>query len=766
MKKIAILCLAVGIIGSFFQLDAQTADVTFQVDMSVRMLEGKFNPATEVVTVPGDFNNWLNEPPLHTDKVMADPDGDSIYTKIISMLSNATYGYKYNIGLGWDGKDETTGNRSLVLGATDSVLAPVYFFNNDSVVNPPATKVSVTFKCNMRVKLLEAQFNPATQNLYVRGSFNGWSTANQMTDANADSIYDVKIDSLEIGSTVYFKYYWNNPDVWESDPNRSYLIPDQESEFIDYFDRDSVVTVISDGNILFTVDMSVMNEIGIYDPNVDKLQVRASFNGWSGSDTARSHMNQDFLDPNLWFLDVPFTQVPIGEMEYYKYYVVLQTPGIWTDGWERPCSRGGGNREVAFLGQPDQQAPPVYYDDIHPDWVIPSPYLQSMFRVNANGGVQAIFSVDMKPAMDPLKQAIPFDPALDTVYWIAEQPSFVRSQGWIDTDTMKVLRLTDPDGDLIFTGTLSIYTPSFNSFVYRYAYVSGTDGSWYHEPAGYGAFAYRVRFIGQDAARSFPVNPWAMPKDTWTNSEVKTDQETDPYTSFRFVQLPVVVQWNMISLPRIVSNPAKTYLFPTAISSAFEYGPSGYQKKDTLINGKGYWLKFGKDTTFTIIGDLIYNDSIDVMEGWNMIGGLTQSIPTVSITSDPPSIVTSNYFTYTGSYVIDDSLIAGKGYWVKTNQAGKLILHDCFNIPKSSSDNDHLASLPWINIRDSRGFDQTLYLARKSDNIQMNRYELPPVPPSDGFDVRLSSNRFIDIIDDSHNKELPVIVNSAKYPLK
>ena len=66
-------------------LQAQTVDVTFQVDMSVKIATGYFNPATDVVTCPGGFNNWLNEPPANTEKVMTDPDNDSVYTITITM---------------------------------------------------------------------------------------------------------------------------------------------------------------------------------------------------------------------------------------------------------------------------------------------------------------------------------------------------------------------------------------------------------------------------------------------------------------------------------------------------------------------------------------------------------------------------------------------------------------------------------------------------------------------------------------------------------
>ncbi|NWF49655.1 MAG: T9SS type A sorting domain-containing protein [Ignavibacteriaceae bacterium] len=408
MKKFLVLIAAFVLVGFGSSLAQDSVDVTFRVNMSVKIKETYFNPATEVVTVPGGFNNWLNEPPANNTKTMSDADGDSIYTKTYKVAKNTTYEYKYNIGLGWEGKDEQIGgNRSVAVGTTDLVL-PVVWFNNDSIV-----------------------------------------------------------------------------------------------------------TLVGNGNILFKVDMSVMSEVGIFDVVNDSLQVRGSFNGWSDGDPLRSKMFQDPLDANKFFLNVPFTNVGLNEDQAYKFYVDLANPGIWTDGWERPNSQGGGNRNVLFLGQPNQEANDAYYDDISPEWVIED-----------GKNLSVTFRVNMQPATAPPTN---FNAATDTVWWICEQPSFTRSQGWTDTDEMKVLQLTDPESDLIYTGTLQVADPSFNSFQYRYAFKN-TSG-WSFEPAGFGDFAYRVRYIGQSAPRTFPVNPWTMPVDTWTNSEVKPDQETDPYTS-------------------------------------------------------------------------------------------------------------------------------------------------------------------------------------------------------------------------------------------
>ena len=69
---------------------AQDVNVTFQVDMSVKIATTDILILpTDVVTCPGGFNNWLNELPANTEKVMTDPDNDSVYTITIAMAPSA-----------------------------------------------------------------------------------------------------------------------------------------------------------------------------------------------------------------------------------------------------------------------------------------------------------------------------------------------------------------------------------------------------------------------------------------------------------------------------------------------------------------------------------------------------------------------------------------------------------------------------------------------------------------------------------------------------
>jgi len=205
-----------------FMMNAQTVNVTFQVDMRVQILKGNFTPGTDSLTLPGDFNNWLNTPPDNTTKVMHDANADSIYTLIINMPADSTYGYKYNIGMGWDGKDESS-NRSLTVGSNDTTLAPV-FYNNEAM--PSGNPTPVTFNVDMRLPAKTGKFDPTNQTVFVAGSFTDWQNSPiALKDDNGDSTYTLKTD-INSAQIINYKFiYANTTDTsgiqWEDDPNRT-----------------------------------------------------------------------------------------------------------------------------------------------------------------------------------------------------------------------------------------------------------------------------------------------------------------------------------------------------------------------------------------------------------------------------------------------------------------------------------------------------------------------------------------------------------------
>lgn len=77
----------------------------------------------------------------------------------------------------------------------------------------------------------------------------------------------------------------------------------------------------------------------------------------------------------------------------------------------------------------------------------------------------------------------------------------------------------------------------------------------------------------------------------------------------------------------------------------------------------------------TIISDAqVTEDTVVVKTGWNLIGSLSNGIPSTILRTDPIGIVILPYYGYNAGTGYQDvtSLEKGKGYWVKASQNGLL----------------------------------------------------------------------------------------------
>ncbi len=132
-------------------------------------------------------------------------------------------------------------------------------------------------------------------------------------------------------------------------------------------------------------------------------------------------------------------------------------------------------------------------------------------------------------------------------------------------------------------------------------------------------------------------------------------------------------RWNLVSIPLVLENYMKNAVFPTASSQAFSYG-GAYIQRDTLYNAGGFWAKFDSEQEILIQGQLLVTDTVNVSPGWNLIGSISDPVAVGSITSVPGGMTTSKFYSYASSYVETGTIEPGRGYWVKVDVAGALIL--------------------------------------------------------------------------------------------
>ncbi len=509
---------------------AQTYNVTFKVNMNIELNKGRLTTANQVYA-RGNFNDW-------GQSELTDADANGVYegtfaveaSKLESGTGNMYFKYFHNgaggINTGWE-TDINGGNRVVAVTA-DKVLDPAFFnsgsFSSGGTYTGVAT--DVTFNVNMTLPI-NMGMNPGTAVVGIAGNFNGWSTtATTLSDPDGDKIYSGTVSTTS-GEILVYKFIYTQggiswegnfqttDDIFGNDNNRIYGVVDGTNTVDRFWNNADPNVQLGDGNMSFTVDMGVLETLGVFDPALDGLQIRGGFNGWSDADPAKAVMNQNPILPNEWFLSIPFDNQEVGAAQTFKYYAILANPGIWTDTWERPLSTGGGDRSEPFNAEANQEIPKVYYDDVYPEFVIP----QGQF-------VQITFRVDMSPAYDANLQAVPMETA-DRLFWRSRQPLFSRIMGWTDNDEQQYFELFDPDGDKIYEGTLAVNGPAFNGFEYIYMYQKASDASWQREPTALGTtVSGRVRYIPQSAPNTFQ-QPYTAPLDTWLNQADKSAQFED-----------------------------------------------------------------------------------------------------------------------------------------------------------------------------------------------------------------------------------------------
>ncbi|MBI2419437.1 MAG: T9SS type A sorting domain-containing protein, partial [Ignavibacteriales bacterium] len=223
------------------------------------------------------------------------------------------------------------------------------------------------------------------------------------------------------------------------------------------------------------------------------------------------------------------------------------------------------------------------------------------------------------------------------------------------------------------------------------------------------------------------------------------------------IPMSVAAGWNMAAVSVLAPNMTASVLFSGSNASVFGFD-NGYVAVTDLMNGKGYWVRYAAPATFTISGTAVASTTVPIVTGWNMVGIYKDTVTVAGITTTPAGIVNSNYFGFDNGYVNAAKLAPGKGYWVRATQAGTL------NLPtptaKFGVGNTAVNSTGKIIITDKNGKTGVLYSA--TSESELNRSDLPPVPPVGTFDVRFATQRNAAVF--GSDKQL-VNIEGAQYPV-
>ena len=133
--------------------------------------------------------------------------------------------------------------------------------------------------------------------------------------------------------------------------------------------------------------------------------------------------------------------------------------------------------------------------------------------------------------------------------------------------------------------------------------------------------------------------------------------------------------WNLVGLPLEVENASYTTLFPESIEGTLYSFDNGYNPEISLINGEGYWLRFDNAGSSTITGVPINELTISLNAGWNLFTGITNSLNISSIQDPDGLIIPGTIYGFSSDGYSNEEIIEpGKGYWVRANSSGNIIL--------------------------------------------------------------------------------------------
>ncbi|NWG27304.1 MAG: T9SS type A sorting domain-containing protein [Ignavibacteriaceae bacterium] len=224
--------------------------------------------------------------------------------------------------------------------------------------------------------------------------------------------------------------------------------------------------------------------------------------------------------------------------------------------------------------------------------------------------------------------------------------------------------------------------------------------------------------------------------------------------------------WNMISLPLGVSNSNYLTLFPNAVQGSLYGYSGGYYSTQNIANCTGYWIKFPSSQLAEVCGTDITECVLNLSSGWNMIGGPNCNVPLSSVIDPGGIIIPGTLYRYSGTYSTANSIDATKAYWVKTSGSGTITV-SCGNLLANKESQlvileDAVSGFGKIEVKDALENSQVLYFNGKlSDEVSIESYSLPPLPPAGGFDARIAGDYRL-----SESEEVEINLQAGEYPVK
>ena len=196
--------------------------------------------------------------------------------------------------------------------------------------------------------------------------------------------------------------------------------------------------------------------------------------------------------------------------------------------------------------------------------------------------------------------------------------------------------------------------------------------------------------------------------------------------------------WNMVGLPLEMEDAHYQTLFPNAYNNAMYSFGEGYSPVEYLIQGQGYLIRLSDGGTVEFTGTTIDELTISLTEGWNLISGISTSLP-ADVLYNSGLVVSNGIYAFDGSYYQASAIDPGMGYWVRALADGDVTLSSSSSMGRTVPIVNHFADANTLELSNGT-HTSTLYFGKDVPEGEELSYSLPPVFPQMAFDARFTDD--------------------------
>lgn len=279
-------------------LVAPAIQVTYQVDLSVQIALGNFNPATDSVFISGDFSSpgWQSSATsIATNySLSVNPTNANLYEGTFTIVTapGSWEAHKFVLNgnnsftcLTWD--SVTGGGNRFFQAATTNMILPVVYFSDQSTM---PSSIPVTFNVDMGAQIALGNFNPELDYMVAAGGFNvscgNWATDFVLTNIPSTTIYSGtwEVTRISPGGTVPHKFVING-GTWESLANRTFTLPAAATNLpVVFFNDITPTSTLLTNPVTFQINMAVRAARNNFVPGSDYVTVAGEpLNAWSAN---------------------------------------------------------------------------------------------------------------------------------------------------------------------------------------------------------------------------------------------------------------------------------------------------------------------------------------------------------------------------------------------------------------------------------------------------------------------------------------------------